>query len=353
MAHLTERLMSHYRHMVFGYTITTAPDVRALAAGLGAVHPTRFFAVPRIYEKLGEAAKGIANADETLRPALEASLAAVDAGSLDEAAIATLQPIREKLGLDQTEYRGSAGAPMRVDTHQLFTALGLPVAEVWGMSETAMTIATPPERIKMGTVGKPQPGVEAKLAEDGELMVRGPIFSRYRDNPELTRQAFDAEGYLHTGDVAAVDEDGYYKIVDRKKEIIINAAGKNVAPQMVENRVKQQSPIIGHTVAIGEARSYITALVVLDEEGLTAFAAERGLSGSFAELTRHEQVQAEVTRAVDAANETLARVEQIKKFRILDGQAWAPGGDEVTHTMKLKRRVINAKYAEQIEGLYS
>src|SRR3954452_14543653 len=311
MAHLTERLMSHYRHMVFGYTITTAPDVRALAAGLGAVHPTRFFAVPRIYEKLGEAAKGIANADETLRPALEASLAAVDAGSLDEAAIATLQPIREKLGLDQTEYRGSAGAPMRVDTHHLFSALGLPVAEVWGMSETAMTIANPPERIKMGTVGKPQPGVEAKLADDGELCVRGPIFSRYRDNPELTRQALDDEGYLKTGDIATIDEDGYYKIVDRKKEIMINAAGKNIAPAMVENRVKAQSAIIGHVAAIGDARSYVTALIVLDEEGVTNFAAQRGLEGDFATLTRDPAVRAEVERAVEAANATLARVEQI------------------------------------------
>src|SRR3954471_23137170 len=353
MAHLTERFMSHCSHMVFGYTITTAPDVRQLAAGLAAVHPTRFFAVPRIYEKLGEAAKGIAAGSDELREALETSLRAVAEGSVDEAAIAALLPIREKLGLDQTEYRGSAGAPMRVDTHQLFTALGLPVSEVWGMSETAMTVSNPPERIKIGTVGKPQPGVEAKLADDGELMIRGPIFSRYRDNPELTRQAFDAEGYLHTGDVAAIDEDGYYKIVDRKKEIIINAAGKNVAPQMVENRVKQQSPVVGHVVAIGDARSYITALIVLDAEGVTAFAAERGIDGSFEELTRHAEVHAEVARAVDAANETLARVEQIKKFRILEGQSWLPGGDEVTQTMKLKRRVINTKYADQIEALYA
>jgi long-subunit acyl-CoA synthetase (AMP-forming) len=355
--------MSHYSHMVFGYTITTAADVRQVAAGLSAVRPTRFFAVPRIYEKLGEGAKAIAAADEVLRPALETSLRAVEAaeagGLGPEEAVAAeearskLHAIREKLGLDQTEYRGSAGAPMRVDTHHLFTALGLPVAEVWGMSETAMTVANPPERIKMGTVGKPQPGVEAKLADDGELLVRGPIFARYRDNPELTRQGFDPDGYFHTGDIAAIDEDGYYKIVDRKKEIIINAAGKNVAPAMVENRVKQQSPIIGHVVAIGDARSYITALIVLDEEGLTEYAAGHALGGSFDELTRHEQVHAEVAHAVQAANETLARVEQIKKHRILEGQSWLPGSDEVTQTMKLKRRVINQKYAVEIEALYS
>ena len=362
MAHLTERFMSHYSHMVFGYTITTAPDVKQLAAGLAAVHPTRFFAVPRMYEKLGEAAKGIVEGDDALREALDTSLRAVaerESGAIDperaaaaEAAIATLQPIREKLGLDQTEYRGSAGAPMRVDTHHLFSALGLPVAEVWGMSETAMTISNPPSRIKMGTVGKPQPGVEAKLAADGELLVRGPIFSRYRDNPELTRQALDQEGYMRTGDVATVDEDGYYKIVDRKKEIIINAAGKNIAPAMVENRVKAQSPIIGHVAAIGDRRSYLTALIVLDEEGLTAFARGEGLEGSFAELTRHPVVLAEVERAVAAANATLARVEEVKKYTVLD-VAWLPGTDEVTQTMKLKRRVINAKYAERIEALYA
>ena len=239
-----------------------------------------------------------------------------------EQAQAALAPVREKLGLESTEWRGAAAAPMRVDTHQVFTALGLPVAEIWGMSETAMTISNPPTRIKMGTVGKPQPGVEAKLADDGELLVRGPIFSRYRKNPELTAQAFEEPGrWLKTGDVATVDEDGYYKIVDRKKEIIINAAGKNIAPAMVENRVKAQSPIIGHTVAIGDQRSYLTALIVLDEEGVTALrGAKTGLEGSFAELTAHPVVRAEVERAVEAANATLARVEQIKKYTVLDGR---------------------------------
>src|SRR3954451_3053242 len=183
-------------------------------------------------------------------------------------------------------------------------------------------------------------------------MVRGPIFSRYRDNPELTRQALDADGYLHTGDVATVDEDGYYKIVDRKKEIIINAAGKNVAPAMVENRIKAQSPIIGHAVAIGDARSYLTALIVLDEEGLNGFAARNGLSGSFAELAADPAVRAEVERAVEAANATLARVEQVKRHRVLP-MGWLPGSDEVTQTMKLKRRIINDKYATEIEALYA
>jgi long-subunit acyl-CoA synthetase (AMP-forming) len=363
MAHLAERFMSHYCSMAFGYTIMTAPDVKALGGALAEAHPTRFFAVPRVYEKLAEGVKAIAASDERLRSALATALRAAEAAyagdltpelaSQAEDAKQTLAPIREKLGLDATEYRGAAAAPMRVDTHQLFHAIGLPVAEIWGMSETALTISNPPERIKAGTVGKPQPGVEAKLAEDGELLVRGPIFSRYRNDPERTRQALDDEGWLATGDVATVDEDGYYKIVDRKKELIINSAGKNIAPAMVENRIKQQSPIIGHAVAIGDRRPYLTALIVLDEEGVQAFAAREGLTGSFEELTRDEKVHTEVARAIEAANQTLARIEQVKKHKILEGVSWLPGSETVTQTMKLKRRVINEKQARDIEELYA
>jgi long-chain acyl-CoA synthetase len=362
MAHLAERFMTNYCTLAFGYSITTAPDPKQLGAALAVSHPTRFFGVPRIFEKLGEGAKAIAGTDERLGEALATGIAlaiASQSAPLDpEQAVAlaeaqaALTPVREKLGMEATEWRGAAAAPTREDTHQLWTALGLPIAEIWGMSETAMTISNPPRRIKMGTVGKPQPGVEAKLADDGELLVRGPIFSRYRKDPEKTREAFAPGGWLKTGDIAAIDEDGYFKIVDRKKEIIINAAGKNIAPAMVENRLKAQSAIIGYAVAIGDRRSYLTALVVLDEEGLTGFAAHEGLTGSFAELSSDATVLAEVARAVEAANATLARVEQIKKYAILEG-GWLPGGEEVTQTMKLKRRVINAKYARDIEALYA
>jgi long-subunit acyl-CoA synthetase (AMP-forming) len=363
MAHLAERFMTNYCTLAFGYAVTTAPDPKQLGAALAASHPTRFFGVPRIFEKLGEGAKAVAGSDPALAEALALGVAlAIESMSAplsaEQAAElaglqAALEPVRAKLGLESTEWRGAAAAPMRVDTHQLFTALGLPVAEIWGMSETAMTISNPPKRIKMGTVGKPQPGVEAKLADDGELLVRGPIFSRYRRDPERTAQAFEEPGrWLKTGDIAKIDEDGYFSIVDRKKEIIINAAGKNIAPAMVENRLKAQSPVIGHVVAIGDRRSYLTALVVLDEEGLTGFAKRSGLAGSFAELASHAEVQAEVARAVEAANATLARIEQIKRYTVLD-MGWLPGGEEVTQTMKLKRRVINDKYGEHIEALYA
>jgi long-chain acyl-CoA synthetase len=365
MAHLFERWFSHYGGIGFGYTVTSVPDPKQLAAAIGQVHPTRFIAVPRIYEKLAMAIRNIAGADETLRQALEDGLAfaAAELSENEEPdreleakgarARETLGAIREKLGFESTEYLASASAPARVDVLQVFTALGLPIAEIWGMSETAMSLSNPIGQIKIGTVGRPLPGVEAKLGPDGELLVRGPIFSGYRNDPEKTREAVDEGGWMHSGDIATVDEDGYYKIVDRKKEIIINSAGKNIPPAMVENRLKQHSPVIGQAVALGDKQPYLTALIVLDEEGVQGFAAANGLEGSFDELTRDPKVHEEVERAVQAANATLARIEQVKKYTILEGQSWLPGGDELTMTMKLKRRVVNTKYADEIAALYA
>jgi long-chain acyl-CoA synthetase len=364
MAHLFERWFSHYGGMAFGYTVTSVPDPRQLATAIPQVRPTRFIAVPRIYEKLAYAIQGIAAADDATRAALADGIAFAAAelaegvepdaelAARGAAAREALGPIREKLGFGETEYLASASAPARVDVLQVFTALGLPIAEIWGMSETAMSLSNPIGKIKIGTVGMPLPGVEAKLGPDGELLVRGPIMSGYRNDPEKTAEAVDAEGWMHSGDIATIDEDGYYKIVDRKKEIIINSAGKNIPPAMVENRIKQQSPVIGHAVALGDQQPYLTALIVLDEEGLQGFAKANGLEGSFAELTRHPDVQAEVDRAVQAANATLARIEQVKKYTVMEGHSWLPGGDEITMTMKLKRRVITSKYADEITALY-
>jgi long-subunit acyl-CoA synthetase (AMP-forming) len=349
MAHLAERFFSHYGTLVFGWTVTSLPDAKQLHAAIEDVRPTRFFGVPRIYEKLAEQARRIADEDEATRDAI----AAVDTGGPEEReqARATLAPVRARLGLDAAEYLGSAAAPARADLLHLFDAMGMTIVENWGMSETGLTLINPPERVKIGTVGKPTPGVEAKLADDGELLVRGPIFVGYRNDPEKTRESLDEDGWMHSGDVATIDEDGYYKIVDRKKEIIINSAGKNMSPAYIENVIKSKSPLIGYAVTIGDGRKYNTALIVLDEEGLKQFAAEHGLSGSHAELANATEVQEAVERAVQAANAALARVEQIKTHRILE-TPWVPGTDEVTATMKLRRRAINDKYAEEIEALY-
>jgi long-chain acyl-CoA synthetase len=325
MAHLAERFMTHYGLMVYGLTVTSVSNARDLADALREVRPTRFFGVPRIYEKLAEPAQGMVGSDP-------------DAA-------------RTALGFDQAEYLGSAAAPARVDIIELFNTLGLPLIENWGMSETALTLINPPERVKVGTVGKPTPGVEAKLAEDGELMIRGPIFRAYRNDPERTREAFDDEGWMHTGDVASVDEDGYFKIVDRKKDIIINSAGKNMSPVYIEGAIKSQTPLIAFVAVIGDARKYNTALFALDPDLLTEFATRNGLEGSFAELSRAPEVQAEVSRGIEAANGTLARVEQIKRFRIVD-EPWVPGTELVTSSMKVRRRAINRRYAAEIEALY-
>jgi long-subunit acyl-CoA synthetase (AMP-forming) len=227
---------------------------------------------------------------------------------------------------------------------EFFHAIGIPVAELWGMSETCgYGTCNPPEKIKIGTVGPVSPGAEIRLAEDGEVLMRGPmVMPGYRDKPEKTREAIDDEGWLHTGDVGEFDEDGYLKIVDRKKELIINAGGKNISPANIEAKVKASSPLIGQVVAIGDGRPYNVGLITLDPD----------VGPGFIEQNGAEAVQAEVQRGVDAANEQLARVEQIKKFTILD-EEWQPGGDELTPTMKLKRKPILEKYATQVEELYA
>ena len=219
-----------------------------------------------------------------------------------------------------------------------FHAIGVPLAEIWGMSETCGAGASNPlEHIKIGTVGLPSPGVELKLASDGELLARSKVVMvGYRNLPDRTAEALDEDGWLHTGDVATIDEDGYVTIVDRKKELIIDANGKNMSPANIEAALKGSSPLIGQACVIGDGRSYITALIVLDPE----FAAVTG------------DVSGAVQEAVDAANATLSRPEQIKRFTVVDGD-WLPGGDELTPTMKLKRRPILDKYAEQIEAMYA
>ena len=324
MAHLAERFMSHQGMIVYGLTVTSAPN-RDLADALREVSPTRFFGVPRIYEKLADPARALADSDP--------------AGA------------REALGFAQAEYLGSSAAPARADILALFGDLGLTLIENWGMSETGMTLINPPGAVKAGTVGRPTPGVQARLADDGELMIRGPIFTRYRRDPERTRDAFDSDGWLHSGDVATVDEDGYFRIVDRKKDMIINSAGKNMAPVYIESAIKQQSPMIGFAAVIGDGRKYVTALLTLDEDQLAAFAAARQLTGSYAELSQTPEVRAEVARTMALANEHLARVEQIKKFRIVP-EPWAPGTELVTASMKVRRRAINERYAAEIDALY-
>jgi long-chain acyl-CoA synthetase len=223
------------------------------------------------------------------------------------------------------------------------------------MSETCCTATVnPPERIKLGTVGPPVPGVEIKLAEDGEVLVRGPLnMAGYRNMPDKTAETIDEDGWLSTGDIGELDADGYLTIVDRKKELIINAAGKNMSPANIESHLKAASPLIGQAIAIGDRRPYNVALITLDPDFAPVWAQRNGHEGKgLDELAGEDGLIAAIQAGVDAANEKMARVEQIKKFTVLPAD-WAPGGDELTPTMKLKRKPIADKYTEEIEALYA
>lgn len=371
-AHIAERAAHHYLPLVFGFQITTCPVAREVVAYLPQVHPQWFFAVPRIWEKLkagleamiagkpdGErevAERFLADALEKVR--LEQRGEAVPADLAARVAVADEQlfaGVRTMLGLDQVVAINVGAAPTPKAVLEFFHAIGLPLAELWGMSETcgAGTV-NPPDRIKIGTVGPASAGTELTIAEDGEVLVRGDIVMLgYRNKPEQTADAIDADGWLHTGDIGTLDEDGYLTIVDRKKEIIINAAGKNMSPANIEAIVKTSSPLIGQACVIGDARSYNTALIVLDSDFAPAWAAQHDRTDTSLEtLSLDVGIRAEVQAGVDRANAELARVEQIKKFVIVSGD-WLPGGDELTPTMKLKRKPIDAKYAATIDGMYA
>ena len=370
-AHAADRTGAHYFHMALGATVTACPDPRQLFEHVAEVRPTEFTGVPRVWEKLkaGLEAKFAGEAPEkraVLDGALKAALSKVRAEQAGEpvpdalvAGVARAEqmvfaPLRAAIGLDQARSFFTGAAPTPRDVLEFFHAINIPIAEVWGMSElSCVATAMPLGRTRIGTVGTALPGVELRIAEDGEVMVRGPIVMRgYRNQPQQTRDTVDADGWLCTGDVGELDADGYLKIVDRKKELIINAGGKNMSPANIEARIKTSSPLIGQACVIGDARPYNVALVVLDPDGALAFSKRHGIDLPLAKLVEHETVRAEIDRAMAAANEQLARVEQIKYYAVLSDE-WLPGGDELTPTMKLKRKPIAAKYAAKIEALYA
>jgi long-chain acyl-CoA synthetase len=371
-AHIAERGAHHYLPIVYGLQISTCPDPRQVLSYLPEVRPHWFFAVPRIWEKLKAGLETmIAGQPDEQRAQTERALAAAvekvrleqrgeqvptelaaEVAAADEEIFAGL---RKMLGFDEVRAVNVGAAPTPIEVLEFFHAIGIPVSELWGMSETCGAgCVNPPERIKLGTVGPPAPGVEISLAEDGEVLVRGEmVMLGYRGDPQKTAETIDPDGWLHTGDIGELDEDGYLRIVDRKKELIINAAGKNMSPANIEAAIKSVSPLIGQACAIGDRRPYNTALIVLDADFAPMWAAQHGLEGrTLEQLAGEPAVRAAVQEAIDAANTRLARVEQIKKFTIVPGD-WLPGEDELTPTMKLKRKPIAEKYAAEIEAMYA
>ena len=371
-AHIAERMAHHYLPAIFAGTVTACPNPREILTYVPQVHPTWFFAVPRIWEKLkaGLEAMLAGQPEEQRKPvedAIAASLERVRLRQAGEPVPEELETrvadadekyfagIRTMLGLDQVAGVNVGAAPTPVEVLEFFHALGIELAELWGMSETcgAGTCNRPGE-VKIGTVGPPAPGCELKIADDGEVLVRSEfVMLGYRNQPDKTAEAVDPDGWLHTGDIGELDDDGYLRLIDRKKEIIINAAGKNMSPANIEAAIKTASPLIGQAVCIGDARPYNTALIVLDSDFAPQWAGANGLAGkSLEELAGEPKVTAAIQEGIDEANRHLARVEQLKKFTIVPGD-WLPGGDELTPTMKLKRRPIAQKYEQAIEAMYS
>jgi long-chain acyl-CoA synthetase len=370
-AHIAERGAHYYLPVVRGLTVHVCPDPRKIGEFLPQVKPSWFFAVPRIFEKMkagleGTFAKLPPEQREPAEKGLEAALAKLRAEQAgepvpDDVAAAAekadqemFSKLRAALGLDEAVAVNVGAAPTPIEVLEFFHAIGIPIGDLWGMSETCgVATCNPPEKIKLGTVGPPVPGIEIKLADDGEVLVRGDsVMPGYRNMPEKNAETIDSDGWLLTGDIGELDEDGYLKIVDRKKELIINAAGKNMSPVGIESKLKAASPLVGQCIAIGDRRPYNVALIVLDPDYAPVWAKENGVEGSIEELADDEKTQAAIQAAVDEANAKMSRVEQIKKFTILPTE-WLPGGDELTPTMKLKRRPIVGKYESEIEKLYS
>jgi len=337
-AHIADRIANHYLQMRYGLLVTSVADPRAVGAGLVDAAPTLFGATPGVWQRI--------------RSAVLPALGGAAPADLDPEVQAA---IRQKLGMHRIRWSVCGAAPVPPETLAFFNDLGVPLIEVWGMSEVSgIGTANPVEDNRLGTVGRVLPGAEVMLAEDGELLFRGTQVMRgYRHQPEATAAAIDADGWLHTGDVATIDDDGYITIIDRKKEIIINAAGKNMSPANIETMLKASAPLLSQAVAIGDARQYVTALFVLDPDAVAVWAAGAGLDARTPDaLATHPALLDTLEAGVRAGNQRLSRVEQIKRFRVLP-DVWIPGGVELTPTMKLRRRPIAERYAAEIEELYA
>jgi long-chain acyl-CoA synthetase len=372
-AHIADRLASHYTQILHGTQITDVADMSIVADVVRDVRPMIWVAVPRIWDKMKFAVHNAVGEipqparRRLARQALALSIRRVQLrqqgrrpGILTEllwrvADRTVLGKIRNQLGFGELRWAMSGAAAISTDTVEFFLALGIPICEIWGMSEAAgAATSNPPQRIKVGTVGPALPGMELKLADDGEVMLRGPVIMRgYRNDPTRTAEVLDDGGWLATGDIGTLDSEGYLTIVDRKKELIINAAGKNMSPANIENAVLTACPVASSVVAIGNDRPYNVGLIILDVAAAGTIAAAAGRpSDDIATLANDPAVRAAVEEGVAKGNSRLSRVEQIKKFHI-PPTVWSPGGEELTATMKLRRRVIEAKYTADIDRLYA
>ena len=368
MAHIAERMTSHYQHVFVGYEVITCPDAGQIAGYLRDVRPNIVFGVPRVWEKIHAGVTAAMSADPEkaaqFAAGLEAAGPIVDDlawGRATDEQRDTWQflddvgfrAIREMIGLDQCDLAITGAAPIPPAILRWYRAIGVPLSEIYGMSENSGPLTWAPWRVTAGTVGPAIPGCEVTLAADGEIIARGGnVFAGYLGDPEKTAEALDADGWLHTGDIGEIDANGYVRIVDRKKELIITAGGKNISPANLEAALKM-IPLVGQAMAIGDQRPFVSALVVLDPETAAAWARAQGIDfESLLTLADDPHVVAMIDAALPGAMAGFNNAERVKKVRVL-GEEWLPDTDLLTPTSKLKRRGIVARYGDEIEALYS
>ncbi|MFG1740049.1 AMP-dependent synthetase/ligase [Micromonospora chalcea] len=371
LAHIAERFLGIYNAIYRAGHVTICPDATQLVAALRAVGPASFFGVPRVWEKMAAGVQAhLAGAEPAVRAAVAAASAVTLeayelraagkpvpdelAARVEQARATVLRPLQSTLGLQNMVWPGSGAAPIPVDVLRFLAGLGVDVLEVWGLTETTGTATlNTPDRFRTGTVGRPNVGMEVRLADDGEILVRGPLVcSGYLREDGGVEPVVDADGWLATGDVGTLGDDGFLTITDRKKELIITSSGKNISPAQIENLLRAH-PLIGQAVAIGDRRPYVTALIVLDEEVAPQWARANGIRDpQMPGLASDPVLLAEIQSAVDAANARLARPEQVKSFQVLPS-AWTPESGELTPTLKLRRRIIVDRYGDRIDSLYT
>ncbi len=365
LAHIAERMAGHILHLHMGHRIYFAEDIAHLAANVVEARPTFMFGVPRIWEKYQAVVEAQVAGSHGVKAilarwAIKQGYANVDLATQGKqpgtgyrlADRLVLAKIRAAIGLDRAKQLSSGAAPISISTLRFFWALGLPMYEVYGQSEdTGPTSTNRAGYCKLGTVGPAMPGVEVKLAADGEVLVKGGnIFRGYFKDEAATREALDSEGYLHSGDVGVIEE-GYLRITDRKKDLIITAGGKNISPSNLEVALKRL-PFVGQAVAIGDSKPFMSALLTIDIEQVGALAQKVGEEPDMEALSKSEKVRGLFQEGVDSVNANLANVEKIKKFTILPSDLSVEGG-ELTPTLKVKRKVVNQKYGDQIKAIYA
>ena len=368
MAHVMERLLGHYYMIDFATKVYCCPETSQMPATVRETKPNVFIGVPRVWEKMYAGVNAAMAADPEKEQQFNAGVAAalpimekMTAGTATDEEIATwnfldevgFKAIRALIGLDEVEIGISGAAPIPAEILGWFRAIGVPLSEGYGMSKTTAVLSWS-AAAKPGYVGRPATGVEMKIAEDGEVLARGGnMFEGYLGLPDKTAESIDNEGWVHTGDIGIIDDDGYLKIVDRKKELIITAGGKNISPANLEAALKM-IPLVGQACAVGEQKPFVTALVVLDPDAAAAWAREHGLEGhaaTMAAMAQNPAVIAEVEAGLIESMSVFNNAEAVKKIKVL-GAEWLPDTDLLTPTSKLKRRGILSTFADEIEALY-